>query len=206
MVKWLVALPDDAQVVWDTLPVRIANYHDAPLSVDLGMRGTGLDQRIAYSSIGHYRLAARETRIVHIPVQDLPVQSVGAPSQVELVGTSTGPEWPEASLAADHIFVQFASDYAQAFVSPTITWAPVALALVDGDIGSTEYLVLRDEPVSAVKRHVDGVATDELDELRALELYERVVGPAMRARGRYLDVFVEHPRTCRIWEQADYDG
>ena len=86
MVKWLVALPDDAQVVWDTLPVRIANYHDAPLSVDLGMRGTGLDQRIAYSSIGHYRLAARETRIVHIPVQDLPVQSVGAPSQVELVG------------------------------------------------------------------------------------------------------------------------
>jgi len=177
----------DAQVVAEALTVTIENASDDLVSVDLSMQGMGLDRRSAWASIGQFALLANETMQVDVPLVDLPIQSVGAPGQIDLRGTSTGASWTDAQLATDSAYVQFTPDYQEAYVSTRSTWTPIVLGLVEGEWYSAEYVELRDDPVSALMVRDRGSVSTEVDAERARDLYERVLIPATRPRGRYLD-------------------
>ena len=84
---WGIAPSEDAVVAAGVLPVRLRNNIDDEVVVELGMRGAGLDQRLTYSSIGRFTLAVGEELEVLVRLEDLPMQSVGAPGQIDLVGT-----------------------------------------------------------------------------------------------------------------------
>ena len=151
MLRWGIARSSGAEEVTEFISAEIENTYDDDVSVSLSMRGMGLDQRIAMAPLGQYTLRAYETRTIRILLDDLPLQSVGAPGQIELVGTSSGPLWTDARLSVDAIYIQYTPDYNRAFASARSTWAPVALALVDGDKWSSEYFELLGEPSMTVR-------------------------------------------------------
>ena len=187
VVWWDMVPSEDAEVLSGFVGLTVENNTSFPVSVALGMRGTGLDQQHAYAPVGTYTLQGNETKSLQVRLDEFPLQSVGVPGQVDLVGTSTGPDWEDAQFASSSMYVQFAPDYRRAFASMRSTWAPIALSLVDGDAESPDYCELRDEPTRALKVRSGVVVTDEVDGDKAWEMYQRVVVPAMRPRGRYVD-------------------
>ena len=187
MVRWGIERSEEAEEVTDFISAEIENTFDEDVTVNVWMRGMGLDQRIAMTALGQYQLRAHETKHVRVAIDDLPLQSVGTPGQIELVGTSSSSMWTNARFPVDAIYVQYAPDFDRAFVSALSTWAPVALALVDGDKGVEEYYELLEDPSMAIRVRAGGVVTDEVDEEKALAMYESVMVPAMRPRGKYLD-------------------
>ncbi|MCL2825237.1 MAG: hypothetical protein FWD57_14700, partial [Polyangiaceae bacterium] len=183
---WSIVRAGDAEVITDHIVAEIENSTSDFVSVDLYLVGTGLDQRMAAAPVGHFQLNANEKKYVKIPIEDLPIKSIGVPSQIELVATSSGPNWVDKRVPTDSLFVQFSQDYAEAYVSYGSSWAVTALALAHGDKSSKKYGDLLLDPLSTV-RQSGTVGVDALDDEKARQLYDDVLVPWMKPRGVYLD-------------------
>jgi len=187
LVRWGIRPSDDAEIVSGFLNVEIENDAEDAVTVDLGLRGFGLDQRVVWVPLGQFSLAAKETLHTQVALGDLPVQSIGTPGQIDLTGSSSGPDWTDARLATDSVYVQFVPGFERAYVSTRSTWAPVALGLADQHEELAQaYYKLRDEPVSVLPSDGQSVS-GEVDTARARLLYQEVVVPTIHPRGRYID-------------------
>ena len=188
LVRWMVRPSDDAAIVSGFLSVEIENNYDTDVTVDLGMHGFGLDQRRVLSPIGQFVVAAQDRIETQIRLEDLPVQSIGTPSQIDLVGTSSGEDWTDVRLATNSLFIQFAPNFEQAYVSTRSTWTPVVLGLAASNEDlALDYVGLRDDPMSVLVDRTHASMTGAVDTARAELLYREVVVPLVRPRGRYLD-------------------
>jgi len=75
---------------FDPFRVTLRNERMEKVEVALSMVGTGLDQRMVKVDVGTFHLKDLESHQIDIPIESLPIQSVGAPAQIELTATCSG--------------------------------------------------------------------------------------------------------------------
>ena len=173
---------------FDPFRVTLRNERMEKVEVALSMVGTGLDQRMVKVDVGTFHLKDLESHQIDIPIESLPIQSVGAPAQIELTATCSGAGWM-LELPAERVYVQFTPDFSKVHASTTSTWAPVALGLSGGDVSSKAFQTLLQDPMSAVRADASkgGGDPDAVDLERAKSLYESLVRPVLEPVGRYVD-------------------
>jgi len=132
IATWATGRDREAVVVSDHVEVMLDNASDEAVSVDLTLFGWGLDQRMVPASIGRVDMEARQTKAVRVSLEDFPIQSVGAPVQIDLGGQVTGSTW-SGHLQTDSLYAQFDDGYSVAYVSATSAWASMAMGLVGRD-------------------------------------------------------------------------
>jgi len=185
--RWFLARTAEAEVFSDSIFAEIDDTWGGPVTVDLALLGMGLDRRVAMTPVGQFYLAANEKTYVEIGIAELPVQSIGAPSQVDLVAVSSGPTWTDNATPTDSVYLQFSEDYTHAYISTESSWAVTALALVQGDRSLPQYAGLLEEPLSAEEQQLGDANNGASEEVQSRMMYEKVLIPWMMPRGKYLD-------------------
>lgn len=188
------------------IEVTVTNLRNEQVTVEVSLRGGGLDQRVAAASVGVYSLEPGEVRSVPIGLSDLPIQSLGAPGLIELTATCSGASWTGIRAAPKPLYVQFAPGYSAIYASTKSTWATTALGLVCGDTENPDYTTLLAHPDQFLNKllfYPRGLSPGTrsclgLDDsaggswycstggnLAAQKFYARLTGPLIHPSGRY---------------------
>jgi len=170
------------------LTAKLDNWRDEPAEVTLELTGVGLDQRVSTVKGATVTLAPGEKRDVVVPLQRLPIQSVGAPAQIDLSGTCSLADGRQIRLPAVALHVQFDNGYERAYASTDGGWDVMALAYVGGDVSREEYAQMTAAELSTDAGSVLSVSTPAggIDKAKARALYDKLVEPALHPSGRYV--------------------
>jgi hypothetical protein len=203
-------------ISWDTaggkvvdqgkdLVVKLDNWRDFPAEVELLLTGVGLDQRLSEVRVGTFQLGPKQVLELPISLVSLPIQSVGAPAQIDASGVCTLPDGRDINLPVASLHVQFEPGYQRAYVSTDGGWDVMALGLVGGDTDSRAYTEMTAKQVVVSPGTALSVRTSDgkVDRVKARELFEKLVHPAVHPVGRYIDeigrlVPLENPSTAGV--------
>lgn len=83
----------------------------------LHAKGVGLGQRVAERTLRRVRLEPGQKKTLRLPVKRLPVQSIGAPSAVEIYATVAGFDGADVVVPSAPLHVEFLPGYDRAVVS-----------------------------------------------------------------------------------------
>ncbi|MFW5740578.1 MAG: hypothetical protein ACOC1F_09450, partial [Myxococcota bacterium] len=172
-----------------SLTVKMENWRNEPAKVALLLTGAGLDQRVATVDAGTFDLGAGETREVQVPLERLPIQSVGAPAQIDLSGVCTTNGSRRIQLPTTALHVQFEPGYGRAYASTEGGWDVMALGLAGGDTTREAYQQMKADEVSTEAGTALSIRTSKgvIDKDKARSLYDKLIAPAAHPTGRYMD-------------------
>lgn len=130
-VTWGDAVSGRLAIVRGALPAVVRNQRSAPLTVLVVAVGGSPSPVV--STLGEFALAANETRALSIPFEKLPVQSVGAPTAIQLFGYAEV-DGTENRIPSPSLMVAFSSDYGTAYTSGIDSYGPLVASEAGGDL------------------------------------------------------------------------
>lgn len=121
MVDWTVSpTMKGSYASSTTLSARVSNFTSTTQTVHIYALASGLDQRVAQRDMGTVSVAGSADRYhpgtsdITIALSDLPVQSVGLQSQVELQAVYHDGQSDQVVVPSSNIYYTFSSDYSAA--------------------------------------------------------------------------------------------
>ena len=183
-IEWGATVFGRLAIVKDALPATLINLRNTPVNVGIVAIGHSSGQA-AVTVIGQYSLIANETRKLSVPLNALPLQSVGTPTQIQFVAY-LNEDGVDKRIPSAGLSVAFSPDYSQAYTSGEDSFGPMLISSFKGNGRESDVSNL----LGVNKKSLTSIR-DELPSLKSTELLKitqhsktRVKDPAS---GQYID-------------------